>query len=189
MIFRVIHTQKNMLSCEMLPLHSCQTACYWISSQFHQNQNHIYQFLEKKRSPWITVQLREFLCYLCVCSAAWRRTQVQSCLTGGPADATQTLVMAGYLIVVLPWTEKDNSSWIHYLSPLILCMFNGRGWSLFQLSLSERQGTPYVVCQVSLKSYTPLVTPFVERQPCHSLNSLLWQHNPSGPIAERIKTC
>lgn len=30
---------------------------------------------------------------------------------------------------------------------------------------------------------TPLVTPLVDRQPCHSLNSLLWQHNPSGPIA------
>lgn len=29
----------------------------------------------------------------------------------------------------------------------------------------------------------PLVTPLVERQPCHSLNSLLWQHSPSGPIA------
>lgn len=28
-------------------------------------------------------------------------TQVQGCLAGGPANATQTLVVAGYLIVVL----------------------------------------------------------------------------------------
>lgn len=29
-------------------------------------------------------------------------TQVQGCLAGGPANTTQTLVVAGYLIVVLP---------------------------------------------------------------------------------------
>lgn len=29
-------------------------------------------------------------------------TQVQGSLAGGPADTTQTLVVAGYLIVVLP---------------------------------------------------------------------------------------
>lgn len=35
--------------------------------------------------------------------------------------------------------------------------------------------------------HKPFVTPFVERQPCHSLNSLLWQHSPSGPIAGKTK--
>lgn len=32
----------------LLPPHSCQTACCWISFQSHQNQTHIYQFLERK---------------------------------------------------------------------------------------------------------------------------------------------
>lgn len=43
------------------------------------------------------------------------------------------------------------------------------------------------VFESSCVHYTPLVTPLVERQPCHSLNSLLWQHSPSGPIAVQVK--
>lgn len=59
-----------MLVHQVLPLHSCQTACYWISSQFHQNQNHTYQFLERKKrkrkKDWITILLREFILGYCV---------------------------------------------------------------------------------------------------------------------------
>lgn len=104
---------NNMVIHQLLPLHSCQTACCWISFQSHQNQNHTYQFLDRKRSSGLNYCSIEFILVV-VYSAAWRlwrveeHTQVQGCLTGGPANATQTLVMAGDLVVVLPWTQKDN---------------------------------------------------------------------------------
>lgn len=63
----------------------------------------------------------------------------------------------------------------------------------FIVGLSKKYWVPcenmkyyFILFEITRMHYTPLVTPFVERQPCHSLNSLLWQHSPSGPMAVQV---
>lgn len=46
-------------------------------------------------------------------------TKVQCCLIGGPAYSTQTLVMAGHLIVVLAWFNKMQGPSQICMTPLL----------------------------------------------------------------------
>lgn len=80
--------------------------------------------------------------------------------------------MAGHLIVILSWSERERDG----------------SYGLDMLPLYTNLSCINKLSESSRVLYKPLETPFVERQPCHSLNSLLWQHSPSGPMAAQVKT-
>lgn len=149
----------------LLPLHNCQIAYYWIFSQFHQNQSHIYQFLERRWTHSVTV-----FWWPVACPAVWNigRTYPSPRRPGwwtSQCDTDLGRDRPPHSSISLDMNKKKSikSSSLHYLPR-----------ELGLLTIKSNQDKP-------------LVTPFVERQPCHSLNSLLWQHNPSGPMAGKTK--